>query len=151
MAAVEVCRAFRNTGKCRNGDACKFEHSTGDAIEPPPAGECFNFKQDGACQFGDRCRFTHGTNDPRFDADGRRKRTERAPRAAPAAAAAAAEGADGEKKKTKKRRPRKPREDRAPREKLDEVCNNFLEGKCRYGDNCRRQHPADRAPVTVAA
>jgi len=109
MAAVEVCRAFRNTGKCRNGDACKFEHSFGDAIKAPPAGECFNFKQDGACQFGDRCRLMHGTNDPRFDADGRRKRTERAPRAAPAAAAAAAEGADGEKKKMKKRRPRKPR------------------------------------------
>ena len=35
---------------------------------------------------------------------------------------------------------RKPRE-RKPREKLDEVCNDYLDGKCRYGDYCRRQHP----------
>jgi hypothetical protein len=27
-------------------------------------------------------------------------------------------------------------------EKIDEVCNNFLEGRCRFGDLCRRQHPA---------
>ena len=37
------------------------------------------------------------------------------------------------------RKPRKPRE-RKPREKLEEDCNNYLNGKCRYGDNCRRQH-----------
>jgi len=117
---AEVCRAFRNTGRCRNGDECKYEHSTGDAIAPPPAGECFNFQQTGSCQFGDRCRFTHGPDDPRFDDEGRRKKAERAPRP-PRAPAADGEEGGGEKKK-KKRRPRKPREDYgAPREKLDEV------------------------------
>lgn len=147
--SVEVCRAFRNSGKCRNGDECKFEHSTGEAIEPPPAGECFNFQQEGTCKFGDRCRFTHGVGDPRFDAEGRRKKAERKPRNPPAAAAAAGEGGaaaegGGEKKKRdRKKRVRKPREDRPPREKLEETCNNYLAGKCRYGDNCRRQHPGD--------
>ena len=118
MAAVEVCRAFRNTGKCRNGDECKFEHSTGEAIAPPPAGECFNFKQEGSCKFGDRCRFTHGINDPRFDAEGRRVKAERKPRA-PAAAVAGGDG--GEATTAKKKRVRKPREARAPREKLEVI------------------------------
>ena len=29
----EVCRAFRNTGRCRFGDECKFAHSEGEPIE----------------------------------------------------------------------------------------------------------------------
>ena len=56
MDSNEVCRAYRNNGKCRYGDECKFEHSEGDAIPNPPRGKCFNFEQDGECQFGDRCR-----------------------------------------------------------------------------------------------
>mmetsp|Transcript_48994 Transcript_48994/g.98588 ORF Transcript_48994/g.98588 Transcript_48994/m.98588 type:complete len:160 (-) Transcript_48994:246-725(-) len=146
MAAIEVCRAFRNTGKCRNGDECKFEHSTGDVIVPPPAGECFNFQQTGECKFGDRCRFTHGEADFRFDEEGRRIKTERKPRAvATGGEDGDADGTGGgeKKKRDRKKRIRKPREDRPPREKLDEVCNNYLAGKCRYGDNCRRQHPGD--------
>jgi hypothetical protein len=142
---AEVCRAFRNTGRCRNGDECKFEHSEGETITPPPAGECFNFKQDGACQFGDRCRFTHGVADPRFDESGLRKKMTRAPREprAAAAPAAATEGGGEKKPRKKKPRARKPRENGPPREKLEEVCNNYLAGKCRYGENCRRQHPGN--------
>ena len=68
----EVCRAWRNNGKCRYGDECKFEHSEGEPIAQPPRGECFNFKEGNECQFGDRCRFLHGENDPRFDAEGKR-------------------------------------------------------------------------------
>merc|ERR1712195_458774 len=45
----------------------------------------------------------------------------------------------GEKKKKK----RKPRVRNAPTEKLDETCNNYLEGRCRYGDDCRRKHVGD--------
>jgi len=142
---TEVCRAFRNTGRCRNGDECKFEHSEGEPIIPPPAGECFNFKQDGVCKFGDRCRFTHGVADPRFDENGLRKKIARAPRAPreTPAAEATAEGGGEKKARKKKPRVRKPRADAPPREKLDEVCNNFVAGRCRYGDNCRRQHPAN--------
>ena len=106
--------------------------------QPPPAGECLNFNESGTCQFGDRCRFTHGPGDPRFDAEGRRVKAERKPRAPAAEGGGGVEGG-GDKKK--KKRARKPREDRPPSEKLDEVCNNYLAGKCRYGDNCRRQHP----------
>ena len=32
---------------------------------------------------------------------------------------------------------------RRPVQKLDEVCNNYLAGKCRYGDECRRVHEGD--------
>ena len=42
---AEVCRAFRNTGRCRHGDDCKYEHSEGEPIEPPPRGQCFNFEK----------------------------------------------------------------------------------------------------------
>ena len=128
MAATteEVCRAYRNKGRCRYGDECKYTHSEGDAIANPPRGECFNFKQDGECKFGDRCRFKHGEDDPRFDANGDRVR---------------ATNDDGTEVKRRRNRRNRPRTD-APREKLDEVCNNFLAGRCRYGENCRRQHPA---------
>jgi hypothetical protein len=51
---------------------------------------------------------------------------------------AAEEG--GEAKPKKKRS--KPRSS-APTQKLDEVCNNYLEGRCRYGDECRRIHEGD--------
>ena len=157
---MEVCRAYRNNGSCRYGDECKYEHSEGEPITPPPRGECFNWhvynairtmrvfsprhqtasmishqqslsptvfprKETGECSFGDRCRFTHGPDDPRYDADGQR---------------IPEEGAGGNKK-------RKPRKRREPRErtgeKLDEICNNYQTGRCRYGDNCRRQHVGD--------
>jgi len=56
----EICRAFRNTGRCRYGEKCQYKHSEGEAIEPPPRGQCHNFEQTGACTYGDRCRFLHG-------------------------------------------------------------------------------------------
>eukprot|EP01047_Picozoa_sp_COSAG01_P091766 COSAG01_NODE_23295_length_820_cov_1.995839_1_plen_71_part_01 len=70
MAEGEICRAFRNTGKCRYGDDCKFLHEEGPPIPPPnnPVGMCFAFEEGGECQFGDRCKFRHGEMDPRFDA-----------------------------------------------------------------------------------
>ena len=79
-------------------------------------------KETGECNFGDRCRFTHGPDDPRFDMDGQRIPTE------------------GKKRKPRKRKPRDPDD---PGKKLDEICNNFQAGRCRYGDNCRRQHVGD--------
>ena len=115
----EICRAFRNTGRCRYGDECKYQHSEGEAIANPPRGLCFNFQQDGECKFGDRCRFKHGEDDPRFDETG-----DKIPTA-------------GKKKRVRKRN------NDAPREKLDEVCNNYMEGRCRYGENCRRLHPGN--------
>ena len=65
--AQEICRAYRNTGRCRYGDECKFSHSEGETIEPPPRGLCFNFRDQGACDFGDRCRYLHGEVDNRFE------------------------------------------------------------------------------------
>ena len=121
MESNELCRAFRNNGKCRYGDDCKYEHSEGEPVANPPRGPCFNFEKDGECSFGERCRFKHGEDDPRFDMDGNKIPTKG-------------------KKKNRKSRARNSDE---PREKLDEVCNNYMEGRCRYGDNCRRQHPGN--------
>ena len=70
--AVEICRAFRNKGKCRYGDECKYEHSEGEEIPNPPRGPCFNWQENGECTFGDRCRFKHGDDDDRFDHERRR-------------------------------------------------------------------------------
>ena len=32
-----ICLAFRNTGRCRYGDACKYRHVAGGAAEAPPS------------------------------------------------------------------------------------------------------------------
>ena len=119
---TEVCRAWRNTGKCRYGDECKYVHSEGDPIPNPPRGQCFNFSENGTCKFGDRCRYVHGDNDPRFDSDGKRIPS----------------------KKSKSARTKTPRRRKSgPPKKIDEVCNNYLKGVCRYGDGCRRTHVGD--------
>lgn len=122
---TEICRAFRNQGRCRYGDECQYEHTSGDPIPAPPRGECFNFKENGSCQFGDRCRFTHGGDDERFDADGNRKPSE------------------------KTRKPRRAKATDTDTDKSEEVCNNYLQGKCRYGDACPRKHvgEVEQAPV----
>ena len=75
---TEVCRAYRNQGRCRNGDACPFEHSEGEPIPQPPRGECFTFKEQGECKFGNRCRFKHGADDDRFNEDGTMKPSSKA-------------------------------------------------------------------------
>lgn len=124
-AAGEVCRAFRNTGRCRYGDACKFEHTEGDTIEPPPRGPCFDFRDAGNCKYGDKCRFLHGDDDVR-------------PATTPA---------------VRTRAPRAPRADaevRAPKPRG--VCYDFRDaGDCKFGDKCRFAHGEDDArPATEA-
>lgn len=104
---VEVCRSYRNTGRCRFGDDCKFEHSEGEPIAQPERrerGECFNFRDNGECAHADRCRFSHGPDDTRGN------------------------------------------------DRSQEVCRNFLRGRCANGDECPRKHegtpvePKARAP-----
>jgi hypothetical protein len=110
----EICRAFRNTGKCRFDKECKFEHSTGDHITPPPRdytpkGDCHNWTKEQKCRFGDRCRFLHGVED---------KRTTYRP----------------ERKKT---------EEPATTTGETQICRNFQSrGRCRFGDRCRHLHVA---------
>jgi hypothetical protein len=66
----EICRAFRNNGKCRFADQCKYEHSGGTPIDAPPRdytpkGDCHNWTDNKKCRFGERCRFLHGAGDKR--------------------------------------------------------------------------------------
>jgi len=130
----EICRAFRNTGKCRYGEKCKHEHSEGEPIAEPPRGQCNKWAESGSCDFGDKCRFLHGPED-----DGSRfVKKPRAPRAPRAPKAEGEEGAAGTKKKSG--RARKPRKSENVSE---EICNNWLEGKCRYGADCRRVHEGE--------
>ncbi|GMI22863.1 hypothetical protein TeGR_g3807 [Tetraparma gracilis] len=131
---TEICRAFRNTGRCRFGDACSFEHSEGEPIEAPPRGQCHDFAENGTCDYGTRCKFLHGDEDgSRFEKKPRQPREPRAPRA---------EGDEAPKKA------RKPKA-RRPAAKLDEVCNNYLAGKCRNGDGCRRLHEPEGVEQVV--
>jgi len=79
--AKEVCRAFRNTGSCRFAGECKYVHSEGDPIEPPPRdftphGDCNNWKEKKECRFGERCRFLHGDADKRTTYRPERKKEE---------------------------------------------------------------------------
>jgi hypothetical protein len=122
----EVCRAFRNTGQCRFAGDCKYVHSEGDPIEPPPRdytprGECHNYRDNKECRFAERCRFQHGEEDKRATYRPERKKEE----------GTTATGTDGE---------------------TQQICRNFQRrGKCRFADKCRHIHVAgDRkeAPKT---
>jgi hypothetical protein len=114
--AKEVCRAFRNGGRCRYGEECNYEHSEGDPIEPPPRGQCFNFEQTEECSYGERCRYLHGEDD-----DG--SRFVKKPKQPRVQGEGAAAGEGGAKKKRRNRRQRT-----TPTEKLDEGCNNYQVG-----------------------
>lgn len=108
----EICRAFRNTGKCRFDKECKFEHSTGDKITPPPRdftpkGDCHNWTKEQKCRFGDRCRFLHGSDDKRTTYRPERKHVE--------------ESTTGERQICR---------------------NYQSRGRCRFGDRCRHLHVA---------
>jgi len=112
----EVCRAFRNTGHCRFDKECKFEHSSGAEITPPPrdftpSGACHNWDKEQKCRFGDRCRFTHGQDDKRTSYRPERK-------AAPEGSGAGTQTGDKQ-----------------------EVCRNYQSrGRCRFGERCRHLH-----------
>jgi hypothetical protein len=109
----EVCRAFRNTSKCRFEKDCKFEHSTGEQITPPPRdytpkGDCHNFAKEQKCRFGDRCRFLHGTDDKRSTY-----------------------------------RPERPAKEEETTTGEKQICRNFRDrGRCRFGDKCKHLHVA---------
>ena len=80
---------------------------------------CLNF-QKGRCPHGENCRRQH------VEAEG--GNTE--------------EGSGGGK--SRRRRPRKPRAPRDPDADVSEqVCRNYLAGRCRFGDSCRRIHEGD--------
>jgi hypothetical protein len=53
-----VCFSFRDTGKCRFGSGCRFEHQ-GQGKGKGKTNECHNFINQGTCRFGDRCKFAH--------------------------------------------------------------------------------------------
>lgn len=162
MEGEEVCRAFRNTGRCRFGDTCKFVHSEGEPIEPPPRGPCFEFQESGSCKYGDSCRFAHGDDDER-------------PRNAPRTRNRTNGGNGGEGGGGRSRSSRGPRNDvcylfrdtgecphgencrfrhgeddtrdfSAPRDTASEICRNYLKGRCRFGDACPRRHEGEVVP-----
>jgi len=114
---VEICRRFKDGGKCKFGEDCTYSHSAPDPKATPKAGsedkgagrgrrrgpreaqECYDFQEKGNCEYGDECRFKHGAND---------KRDLKAARRAKAG-----------------------------------PCYAFQEkGACEYGDECRFQHSA---------
>lgn len=126
--ADEVCRNFRNTGRCRFGDDCKYQHTEGDPIAPPERvikarGVCFKFR-DGDCKFGDNCRFFHGDEaDAEIEAAARRD------------AEASGEG------KKKKRRGKKKKKEPEMNADGQEICRSFKStGACRFGDDCKWAH-----------
>jgi len=80
---VELCRRFKDGGKCKFGSECTYSHNAADpkaqpkpgqekpqrkAREPRAAkevGECYDFAENGHCEYGDECRFKHGGSDKR--------------------------------------------------------------------------------------
>lgn len=129
----EVCRSFRNKGRCKYGEDCKYEHTEGEPIPPPPRGSCHNFTGTGECKFAERCRFMHGDNDARFDETG----------------AFIKQARRGDDQPRRTREPRVPRDPDAPVVKIDEDCKNWLAGRCRFADNCRRNHVGDVAQDNI--
>ena len=115
---------FRNKGKCRYKEQCRFEHSVGEPIPVviKPRGVCHLFRDEGECTYGANCRYFHGTEaEAEEDAELRK--------------ANQAEGKVAPKKKRKKTKKKK---------NADRMCDNFTEsGECDYGDDCRFQHGPD--------
>jgi len=132
---------FRNNGRCRYGDECKYEHSEGEPIAPEAraAGECFTFRDEGSCSRGDACRFTHGENDPRFGSDGRRdisgeecRNYKRGSCRLGDACPRMHVGEEGAAKAPRQKKERTPG-----------VCFDFQRGSCDRGDECRFSHDAE--------
>jgi len=136
---IEVCRNFRNTGRCRHKDNCKYEHSEGEPIQMPervikPRGICHNFSSGAECKFGDKCRFFHGTEQAAAEEAEERK----------------ANGGETQQRKPRRRRTRSQRStgaDGATDEVAERVvkprgvCHNFQSGaECKFGDGCRFFH-----------
>ena len=163
QSSVErICRAFRNTGECRYGDACKFEHTTGAPIEPPPRAQCYAFRDTGECAFGTRCRFLHGDEDwARFGSKVKRttrktKNTNKNSKNATASRGAGSSrrrsprhghrGGESGDRRQKSLSPRQARNRRRQEKRatmsdtLVEACNLYAAGKCRHGDRCRWPH-----------
>ena len=57
---------YRDHGKCKIGEGCKFEHAETDKgqgvlnINKQKDGVCFSWRDSGKCRFGDECIFKHG-------------------------------------------------------------------------------------------
>eukprot|EP01083_Nonionella_stella_P094808 266100_1 len=54
-----ICFNWRDTGVCRYGENCRFQHFFD--VEPSKAGteECWLFRDTGKCSWGNTCRFNH--------------------------------------------------------------------------------------------
>jgi serine/threonine protein kinase len=63
----EVCQHYKQTGFCRYGSQCKFDHPAEFRVEKnsiglpvrPDAPECDYFARQGICKYGQSCRFNH--------------------------------------------------------------------------------------------
>ncbi|CAG9537841.1 unnamed protein product [Cercopithifilaria johnstoni] len=70
---TSLCRTFRKTGKCENGEACVFAHGEEELRIPPKAHPkyktqlCNNFIKWKYCPYGARCQFIHGYFDESVD------------------------------------------------------------------------------------
>jgi hypothetical protein len=139
----EICNNYL-AGKCRFGEECRRKHEGDipqDNIEDRPkktrkprapkdadadvSGEvCKNYLA-GRCRFGAECRRIHEGDVPQDNLE------EKAPR----------------ERKPRERKPREPRDPDA--DVSGEVCKNYLSGKCRLGENCRRIHEGDIEQAAV--
>jgi hypothetical protein len=161
--AAEICYKFRDEGACDHGESCKFMHGEDDvrfingvrdvsqevhitALRPrrarrhdplappsaPPAHlcpprlqTCRNFQR-GRCPLGEQCPRQH-VEKPAGEEDNSEK--------------------PARKSRGSARKPRAPRAENA--DVSGEVCRNYLAGRCRLGESCRRLHEGDveQAPV----
>ena len=63
----EVCQHYKQTGFCRYGRQCKYDHPAQYRVEKnsiglpvrPNAPECDYFARQGICKYGQSCRFNH--------------------------------------------------------------------------------------------
>ena len=90
---------------------------------------CRNFQR-GRCKFGDDCRRKHE--------------------------GPVVEEGEGDESPKRRRNARKPRRRPENNGNPDEVCKNYLRGRCKFGDECRRKHegtpvPEEDAPATERA
>mmetsp|Transcript_23050 Transcript_23050/g.61324 ORF Transcript_23050/g.61324 Transcript_23050/m.61324 type:complete len:109 (+) Transcript_23050:676-1002(+) len=72
-SGTEVCRAFRNNGRCRYGEECNRQldclcgrtvSQVIMAMDASGTEVCRAFRNNGRCRYGEECNYVHSEGDP---------------------------------------------------------------------------------------
>jgi len=144
--AVEQCRDFLRTGRCKYGASCKFDHPSNvqsgggikapvDPSEPqfpvrPNEPVCQYYTKHGTCKFGQACKFNHPPQSALCGVGGGKPGLSQVPQNI-----VMEQAGGGDQTIMLQLLPQRPDEP---------DCIYFLRnGRCKYGATCRYHHPVN--------